>query len=54
MAQQLIKHGLNPDAPFDVARWAMDQLAKNRWRPTPAMLAHPLLKVEAGGASRAV
>jgi predicted component of type VI protein secretion system len=43
MAKILVKHGLSPDAPFAVAKWALDQIAGNRWRPTPEVLAHPEL-----------
>jgi superfamily II DNA or RNA helicase len=47
MAKILVKHGLSPDAPFEVAKWALDQIAGNRWRPTPEVLAHPELAAKA-------
>lgn len=46
MAAILMKHGLNPDAPFATAKWALDQIAGNRWRPTAAVLAHPELRAK--------
>lgn len=42
-ASILMKHGLNPDASYATARWALDQIAGNRWKPTPEVLAHPEL-----------
>lgn len=43
-AKQLKKFGFNPDVTFQVASQAMEQLAKNRWRPTRAMRSDPELR----------
>lgn len=43
MSRVLEKAGLNPNAPYEAARRAIDGLRGNRWRPTPEMMADPAL-----------
>ncbi|MEO1369313.1 MAG: helicase-related protein [Acidobacteriota bacterium] len=50
-AGQLLRLGLNPDAPADAAKAAMNKLAAAKWRPSPALVAElqsdPRLRVPA-------
>lgn len=49
MARQLAKRKLNPDCSFHTGKWAMTILAKNKWRPTKALLEHPELNPQPKG-----